>query len=166
MLIPDEIDAYISGTSIGNDDSRTKENHKSSKGKTQIKEVDENISKSSNGNKGLLNKTEKGKSDLLVAKKNGENTKPIEEFVDNYNSGKALFTLNVSSILGAEYIPLITDIVRMACIHGTIQLMYYLGSSPGSNAKLISTEFVVMILYIVLGFMIFWLIFRKIVNFV
>ncbi len=74
---------------------------------------------------------------------------------------KALFTINISNVIGPEYVPFFTDVARMLCIHLTIQFMYYIGSD---NVAFFSSEFIVMILYVILGVMIFWLIVRKIVH--
>jgi hypothetical protein len=73
---------------------------------------------------------------------------------------EALFTINVSDSLGEEYRPLFFDIARMVCLHATIQFMSYMG---GQTHSFFSPEFVELLLYIVIGTMLFWLVIRKIV---
>lgn len=73
---------------------------------------------------------------------------------------EALFTINVSDTLGEEYRPLFFDIARMICLHATIQFMSYVG---GQTQRFFSPEFVEILLYIIIGTMLFWLVIRKIV---
>lgn len=72
----------------------------------------------------------------------------------------ALFVLDVSGTLGEEYRPLFFDIARMVCIHTTIQLMAFAG---GSVPGIFTSEFAEMLLYIIVGTMLFWLVLRKLV---
>lgn len=72
----------------------------------------------------------------------------------------ALFVVDVSGTIGEEYRPLFFDIARMVCIHSTIQLMAFVG---GSVPGFFTTEFAEMLLYIIVGTMLFWLVLRKLV---
>ncbi len=72
----------------------------------------------------------------------------------------SVFTIPISRILGEEYQPMISDILRMVCIHFTIQFMMYVG---GTDTNIFSREFIEMLLYIVLGVLVFWLVFKRII---
>ena len=79
----------------------------------------------------------------------------------NFNSS-ALYSLKVSHLLGEEYVVMFDDIVRMMLIQFTIQLMFYM-SSP--ERSLITEEFVLLLLYIILGICLYWLVFKKLIKF-
>jgi hypothetical protein len=72
----------------------------------------------------------------------------------------ALFVLDVSGTIGEEYRPLFFDIARMVCIHTTIQLMAFVG---GTVPGIFTSEFAEMLLYIIVGTMLFWLVLRKLI---
>ena len=76
----------------------------------------------------------------------------------------ALFTVDVTSLVGAEYVPLAVDVVRMVCLQLTIQLMWYM-SSP-QDEPFFSADFVILLMYVVLGVLLYWLAARRLVAFV
>jgi hypothetical protein len=76
----------------------------------------------------------------------------------------ALFTVDVTSGLGAEYVPMALDVVRMVCIQLTIQLMVYM-SGPQTE-PFFSAGFATLLAYVVLGVLLYWLVVRRIVRFV
>ena len=82
----------------------------------------------------------------------------------------ALFQLPVTQKLGAEYIPLLQDALRMVCIQATIQMMGYLsqpaGGAGAANASLLSAEFLLLLVYVLLGVILYWLAVRRILAFV
>jgi hypothetical protein len=86
-------------------------------------------------------------------------TPPVKD--SNINSDDAMFTVPVSSLVGKEYIPLVDDVVRMVCIQCTIQLMIFLGG----GAAFFTSDFVLLVIYVVLGVMLYWLVVRKAVAF-
>ena len=75
--------------------------------------------------------------------------------------GDAIFKVGVTTAIGAEYLPLVDDIVRMVCIQATIQIMVFLAG----GGSLFTTDFVMLVVYIILGVMLYWLVFRKLVTF-
>jgi hypothetical protein len=75
----------------------------------------------------------------------------------------SVFHLDVSAIVGSEYLPLVDDVIRMVCVQVTIQLMVYLS---GSSASFFTSEFALLLVYVVLGVMLYWLVVRKIVGIV
>jgi hypothetical protein len=69
----------------------------------------------------------------------------------------------VIDIPNKDYLGLINDIVRMSTIHVVIQILYYI-NSPGGEAFL-TLDFVLLLLYIVLGVCVYWLVIKKLVSF-
>ena len=87
---------------------------------------------------------------------------PSWTYGDGRESGSSgsIFTIPISRVLGADYMPMISDVMRMVCIHFTIQFMMYVG---GSDTSIFSREFIETLLYIVLGVLVFWLIFKRVI---
>lgn len=83
-------------------------------------------------------------------------------FVSNFTE-HALHKVDVSTKLGKEYPVMFDDIMRMVVIQFTIQLMFYL-SSP--DRGFFTEEFVLLVLYVILGVSLYWLVFRNIIVFV
>lgn len=74
----------------------------------------------------------------------------------------SLYLIDVGCALGREYVPLFEDIFRMICIQFTIQLMLYFS---GAASGVFTLELVCIIAYVVLGVMLYWLVFRALVSF-
>jgi hypothetical protein len=75
-----------------------------------------------------------------------------------------LFPVRVSPSLGPDVTPLANDILRMICIQFAIQLMLAL-SDPSGVGSVFTTEFILLIVYIILGAMLYWLAIRRIIAF-
>ena len=60
-----------------------------------------------------------------------------------------------------NYIPIIEDVVRMVLIQITIQLL----TSFGENIQFFSSEFILLIIYIILGVCLYWLVFKNLIKF-
>lgn len=73
----------------------------------------------------------------------------------------ALYTVTVPN---KEYIPLIEDICRMVIIQLTIQFLYFINNKEGE--PFFSVDFLLLLVYIILGVCIYWLIFKKSITFV
>ncbi len=73
----------------------------------------------------------------------------------------ALYTVNLPH---KEYIPLIEDISRMIIVQITIQFLYYINNKEGDG--FLTIDFILLLVYIVLGVCIYWLIFRRSITFV
>lgn len=74
---------------------------------------------------------------------------------------RAVWRVDLSSVLGREYVPFVQDVIRMVCIQVSIQLLYHLGAPAGT--PFFSSDFVMLIVYVVLGVMLYWLVLRKLV---
>lgn len=72
-------------------------------------------------------------------------------------------SLYVFQISNKEYIELIDDIARMVTIQFAIQFLYYLNSSD--NISFFSSDFVLLVIYMILGVMLYRLVFRKMITF-
>lgn len=75
----------------------------------------------------------------------------------------ALFTYDISSIWGKEYVDVIYDMTRLLVIQIVIQFLMYM--TDNEKHQFFSMDFIVMCIYIVLGVLVYWLIFKKIVHF-
>ena len=62
-----------------------------------------------------------------------------------------------------EYIEYTNDLVRILIIQFSIQFLYYINSSE--NTTFLSSDFILLIIYLVLGVSLFHLVFKKIVSF-
>lgn len=74
----------------------------------------------------------------------------------------ALYTLDAPRLLGANSPLMLQDVLRMLCIQVMIQMCTAL-SQP--DFAFLSEEFVAMLLYIVLGVMLYWMVVRPMVAF-
>lgn len=74
---------------------------------------------------------------------------------------ESLYTI---SLPNKEYIPMMEDISRMILVQFTIQFLYYINNKD--NEAFFSLDFILLLVYIVLGVSIYWLIFKKTITFV
>lgn len=85
---------------------------------------------------------------------------PLATTADD-DASAPIFKLGISRFLGPEYLPMFHDIVRMVCIQITIQLMLFLSG----DSDFFTAQFLLLVVYIVLGVMMYWLTIRRIVSF-
>ena len=118
-------------------------------------------------------------SDILKSLDNVENKiKKVEQDIEKKMENKldkvkeepvlvrsdTLIDLEVSSVLGDEYIPLINDLSRMITLQVIIQLM--LSMRDPVEYPFFSQHFFELLFYIVLGLMTYWLVVRKLFKLV
>jgi hypothetical protein len=85
-------------------------------------------------------------------------------FIDEQEStGSSLFNVRVSSVFGPEHIGMFDDMARFIMIQFAIQIM--LCTADPDRFKLFSADFLVLIMFVVIGVMFYWLVFKKIVGF-
>jgi hypothetical protein len=82
--------------------------------------------------------------------------------LSNNNTNSAVINIDISSKLGSEYVVMFDDISRMVLIQLTIQLMFYM-SNP--EHAFFTDDFMLLILYIVLGVCLYWLVFKNLIKF-
>ena len=68
--------------------------------------------------------------------------------------------LYVFKLPNPEYVNLIEDIIRMVIIQITIQFLYYINNT---EARFFTVDFVLLVLYIILGVCVYWLVFKKLI---
>lgn len=83
-------------------------------------------------------------------------------FVGQTYLPEPLHRIDISGTVGSEYIPLFEDIVRVLCIQLTVQLMLYFG---GAERSLFTVELLCVSAYVVLGVMLYWLVFKHVASF-
>lgn len=72
-------------------------------------------------------------------------------------------SLYTFSLKDKEYVDLIDDVVRMVTIQLGIQFLYYLNSPD--NVSLFSSDFILLVIYMILGILLYRLVLRKIIIF-
>lgn len=72
-------------------------------------------------------------------------------------------SLYVFQIPNKDYIDVIDDVFRMVTIQLSIQFLYFLNSSD--NVSLFSTDFVLLVIYMILGILFYRLVLRKMIAF-
>jgi heme/copper-type cytochrome/quinol oxidase subunit 4 len=63
-----------------------------------------------------------------------------------------------------EYVGMLDDISRMIVIQISIQFLYFINNKD--NEGFFTLEFVLLLIYIILGVCLYWLIFKKTISFV
>ena len=77
---------------------------------------------------------------------------------------RALTTLPVTRWLGAEYVPMAEDLLRMVCIQAAIQAMLVLSAdSVGGVTSFLAWDFALLIAFVTLGVLFYWLLVRRVV---
>jgi hypothetical protein len=77
---------------------------------------------------------------------------------------KTLYQISISEILGEDYVDLVNDMVRLVIIQIAIQTMLIIGDPE--HYSFFSGDFGILILFIVIGVMFYWLVFKKFISFV
>lgn len=72
-------------------------------------------------------------------------------------------SLYVVDVPKKEYLPMIDDIARMVMIQFSIQLLLF-ATNPEEN-QFFSADFILLLIYIVLGVCLYWLVFKRLVVF-
>ena len=73
---------------------------------------------------------------------------------------ESLYSINIPN---KDYIEFIKDIARMITIQITIQFLLFINDPNAIN--FFSVDFILMLVYIVLGICVYWLIIKKLVLF-
>jgi len=75
----------------------------------------------------------------------------------------SIFEVDISNTLGKEYVEMFNDIARFLMIQIGIQIM--LCMSDPERFSVFTSDFVILLFFIVIGVMFYWLVLRKIVHF-
>lgn len=84
-------------------------------------------------------------------------------FIGTTPQHETLWTVKTTPTFGQDSHIMFDDIVRMILIQVTIQLMFYMSTN---DRQFFTEEFVLLVLYIILGILLYWLVFRKAIKFV
>lgn len=74
---------------------------------------------------------------------------------------RAMTSLDVSRLVGKEYVPMAKDVIRMVTIQVTIQFLLAIG---GDGVAFLTQEFMLLLVYIVIGVALYWMVIRRVVN--
>ena len=88
----------------------------------------------------------------------------LEFMLMGNSDGEALVDLDVTTLVGDEYVPLVDDTMRMLTLQIIIQFMLMLRSPK--EYSMVSESFFELLFYIILGLMTYWLVIRKLVKIV
>lgn len=69
-------------------------------------------------------------------------------------------SLYVVDVPYKEYIPMLDDMLRVVCIQVAIQLMLF----ASGESQFFTAEFVMLVIYIVLGVALYWLVAKKLLS--
>ena len=75
----------------------------------------------------------------------------------------SIFMIDITKQFGPEYVDMFNDIARMATIQIFIQLMLY--TINPETYEMFNVDFILLLLFVILGVCAYWLIFKKIVAF-
>ena len=76
---------------------------------------------------------------------------------------KSIFNLQITKYMGAEYIGMFNDMARFITIQVAIQMMLY--TMDPVKFAFFSSDFMMLLLFIIVGVLLYWLIFKKLVSF-
>lgn len=75
----------------------------------------------------------------------------------------AVYTIDISSKWGKEYVAMMDDVARFVAIQFIIQLLLF--TMDGSVFPFFSTDFLLLMLFIIIGVMFYHLVMKKLVAF-
>ena len=76
---------------------------------------------------------------------------------------KSIFHVHISKYMGTEYIGMFNDMARFLTIQIAIQMMLY--TLDPAKFAFFSSDFMMLLIFIIVGVLLYWLIFKKIVSF-
>lgn len=81
----------------------------------------------------------------------------------NHPLRSSLFEIDISNTLGSDYVEMCNDITRFIMIQVGIQIM--LSTTDPERFPFFTNEFFILLMFIIIGVMIYWLVLRKIITF-
>jgi hypothetical protein len=76
---------------------------------------------------------------------------------------QSLYVIDVTSKIGSDYIEMFNDVARFIIIQVAIQIMLY--TMNPDRFHFFTADFFMLLLFIVIGVLLYWLVFKKIVSF-
>lgn len=86
-----------------------------------------------------------------------------ESIFEKSQAHGAIFTVDISKRFGAEYVAMFDDVSRFVAIQIVIQLLLY--TMDGNMFPFFSADFLLLILFIVIGVMFYHLVVKRFVRF-
>ncbi len=83
--------------------------------------------------------------------------------MEKETDGKALYYIDITKAVGSEYIGMFNDLARFIIIQISIQIM--LCTLDPKQYNMFSSEFMILLLFVIIGVLIYWLVFKKLVAF-
>lgn len=85
-------------------------------------------------------------------------------FEDDFETHRqSIWELDVSNAFGKEYIGMFNDLSRFLVIQIGIQTMLY--TMDSEKFSILSADFFTLLLFITIGVLFYWLVFKKVVSF-
>jgi hypothetical protein len=75
----------------------------------------------------------------------------------------SVYTIDITNVIGPEYIPMMNDIVRFVAIQTILQLLLF--TTDACSFPFFSPDFLLLVLFIAIGVMFYHLVLLKIVTF-
>ncbi len=75
----------------------------------------------------------------------------------------AIFEVDITNTIGKEYVEMFNDITRFVMVQIGIQVM--LCMSDPDKFSIFTSEFVILLFFIIIGVLFYWLVLRKIIHF-
>lgn len=72
-------------------------------------------------------------------------------------------SIYVINLPNKEYIDFINDLIRMTTIQIVIQFLFYINNP--NQMKFFTIEFILLLLYVILGVCFYWLVIKKLIIF-
>lgn len=91
-------------------------------------------------------------------------TPPPPSLPEAATPSASFFYVRLSKAMSPDMLRMTEDLVRMFIIQITIQFLLYMTDSK--SYAFFTPEFIVLLIYILVAIMIYWLIFKKVVQFV
>lgn len=83
--------------------------------------------------------------------------------MSNFMPEPAIFQVDITSRFGPEYVPMLHDLARFTVIQIGIQVMLY--TMDSDRFAILSADFAVLLLFIMVGVLFYWLVFKRVIDF-
>jgi hypothetical protein len=87
----------------------------------------------------------------------------MSESVFKVANPQSIYEVDITNKFGSEYIDMFNDLARFLIIQIGIQTMLY--TMDSDRFSLFSADFAMLLLFVAVGVLFYWLVFKKIVTF-
>jgi|LakMenEpi03Aug12_release.lakeMendotaPanAssembly.Ray.scaffolds.fasta_scaffold207384_2 hypothetical protein len=78
-------------------------------------------------------------------------------------SVSSLYEFDITTVFGKEYVGMFNDLARFLVIQIGIQTMLY--TMDSDKFSILSADFFMLLLFITIGVLFYWLVFKKVITF-